>query len=197
MLRNNPNERIKLEEIFNHAWITGRLLTDNFENKNVMNRRLFNVIEKEKERRAKSRSTVTCLWDKYFAEKTAKNSGKLPLIKTKNNEINETEIYEMQMKLSKKYNGKPPNYLQPIGNSKTQKNQIIKIKSLVEKSDYNTISYTDPAESITIPKRSSYMFSKTIVTKQPSKFKPTSLSASKSIAEISHAIKSVKKFNIY
>jgi hypothetical protein len=192
MLKHNANERIKIDGILNHNWTNNMKITDEFEKQRFQNRRLFIVNEKETHRRAKSKSNVS-VYDKYFAEK--KKSDKLPLIKTKNNEIKDTEIYEMHMKLSKKYNGKVPTYLQPIGNSKAQKNQIIKIKNMVKATDYNTISYTDPNEYGTaVSQKRSTLISKTIVERTPSKFKNSHLSGS-SIAELK-PIKVVKKFNL-
>jgi hypothetical protein len=192
MLKHKAEERIKIEEIVDHPWINNRPIIDQYDKRKVMNKRIFT--ESDSKRRASTKCSVTGLWDKYFVDKSAKNSGKLPLIRTKNNEIKDSEIFEMHLKLSKQYNGKIPTYLQPIGNSKAQKNQILKIKNMVQNTDFDSIRYTDSSDYSNSNSKRKSIISNTLIVKRTSKFKPSNLSACKSIPELQQKI---KKLNLY
>jgi serine/threonine protein kinase len=141
MLKIDFKERITLKECFEHPWINGKLLPDEWQNSLIR--------EKINNDSCKKRKSIAPEF------KTPKNSGltekisfgsrsfirsnnekektvKLPSLMTKlTPDFEENMLYDYNFSIVRQFNGKIPNFLMPIGHTKKLKQKNLKILNFI------------------------------------------------------------------
>jgi hypothetical protein len=152
MLAPEVSERMTIESALNHNWILGQQLEDEEEAKEIIvrTRRHKRTHSRTLHTRGEGKTDSKGLWHKYFGKtKDGKlirlndldSDSNLPVIMTKvPSQMKDFQILEYNLVLSKRFGGKIPTYLLPIGHTKEQKHGTHKIKDYLDKR-FSTIEH--------------------------------------------------------
>jgi serine/threonine protein kinase len=180
LLENDINDRISIDQALQHPWLTNEALDYTEEVAHIVNRsrkRFKTEVTKTNYSRSDSKAHRS-LWDKYFGSEKKRDSGiifnnleeNLPTIATKiSSNVKDFEVYEHNVALTRKYGGRVPSYLQPIGHSKVQKQHSVKAKEYLD-TRFSTIETSSKRGSSCASMN--YKAMRTISQFQPAKLDP-------------------------
>jgi hypothetical protein len=151
MIKVKSNERISLHKAINHAWTKNIPLEDKEEIRNMTERirkssrhtsvkMVKSILTLSQELPNKNQVDAEIDLGNQQNKRKSKRSktlkkelSELPTLITKvPNDFKETSMYEFNFSMMRRFGGKIPNFLQPIGHNKSQKHKIAKIKDFMK-----------------------------------------------------------------